>query len=604
MKRHNSDGRSLSKMVIAIIAFTSLLSISISCLILDRVIERHDEELIKVIAADVFDNINRELLKPLIVARTMAHDHFLRQNLKSEASIPFETEVEIMKAYLNTIKEGFGYSCAALTSNTTMNYYTYKGFHKRVSPLYDEYDIWYKNFVDSGAEYHFDVNLDETNSDIWTIFADARLDDEDGNLLGVCAIGVLMADMQKMFREAEETYHIKINLVDENGLIKVDSNLYKIENALIESVIDADRDEQMRLHKTDKAYVIMKYIPEFDWYLVIQRDRSRQISTFSNLIAYMLLGFCISMAIVLTLVQLSVSRKQRQIEELAKKHGIASYAGLYASVHLIDLKDDSIHELSRKENFNLFNVADGGQAEVRLKAAIREMTAPESLTDILEFINLKTLPTRMKSKAAIEQEFLSRQQGWLKAYFLTADSDQAVFAIEQIDAEKRREEQLVYMSETDAMTGLNNRGSGERKISALMEVGCEGMFCLLDADKFKSVNDTYGHDVGDKVIKAIADCLKKTLRNSDIVMRLGGDEFAFYALGVTNEENGRIVINRLFNEVNKIDIAELGDRKITISLGATLFSEKEPCKFADLYKRADIGVYVSKKTPGNQYSFH
>ena len=87
--------------------------------------------------------------------------------------------------------------------------------------------------------------------------------------------------------------------------------------------------------------------------------------------------------------------------------------------------------------------------------------------------------------------------------------NQIVFAIELIDEEKQRENHLLYLSETDAMTKLNNRGGGEKKITELISEGTEGMFCLLDADKFKSINDNFGHDVGDKVIIAIADCLKK-----------------------------------------------------------------------------------------------
>ena len=125
------------------------------------------------------------------------------------------------------------------------------------------------------------------------------------------------------------------------------------------------------------------------------------------------------------------------------------------------------------------------------------------------------------------------------------------------------------------------------------------MFCLLDADKFKSINDNFGHEVGDKVIKAIAQCLKKSFRNSDIVMRLGGDEFAAYALGVTNEEQVKIIVNRLFSEIDKIDIPEIGDRKITISLGSALFSIKDACSFTEIYKRADSAAYISKKTQGN-----
>ena len=610
MKRNLSDSRSISKMVVAIIAFTSLLSISISCLILSEVIERHDEELIKVIVSNVHEDINKELIKPIMVAQTMANDQFLRENLKAETSIPFDEEVEILSVYLDSIAKSFNYSCVAVTSNATMNYYTQKGFYKKVSPLYDEYDTWYKKFVEKDVEYNFDVNLDETNNDVMTVFVDTKIRDENGNLLGVCAVGMLMERLQDIFIKAESAHHIKINLVDRHGLIKVDSQSYKIENALIDSVIDTQTNNQIVLKKVEDIYIITKYIPEFDWYLVIQRDSNREIGTFSNLIFYMLVGFFFAMVIVLTAVQWSVSRKQRQIEDLAKKHGIASHSGLYASMHLIDLSDDSIHELSRDPNMNLLNLGDGNNAAMRFHAAVNQMTDKDELQNMLQFIDLNTLEERMANSLAIHHEFLSRQHGWCKAHFMVVDQNhsgnihQFVFAIEVIDAAKQREKQLISLSETDAMTGLLNRGSGEKKIRTLISGGIEGMFCMLDADKFKSVNDNYGHDVGDKVIIAIADCLKKAFRNTDVIMRLGGDEFSAYLLGVTDEERGRIAIERFFKEIEKIDIPELGERKITISLGASVFDGTADCSFEEIYKRADEATYVSKKTVGNCMTFN
>ncbi len=596
-------------MVIAIIAFTSLLSISISCLILNRVIESHNEEMLKVLVSYVYDDINRELLRPLIVAQTVTHDRFLIENLKAEKTIPFDTEVEILSKYLSSIKDGFGYSCAAITSNGTMRYYTYKGFHKIVAPLYDEYDIWYKNFVEDGVRYSFDVNHDEINDDIWTLFADARIEDENGNLLGVCAIGMLMENIQTMLAAEEDRYKIKINLVDKNGMIKVDTDSYRIESARIESAIGVEPNEQIILKKLDDVYLIIKYIPEFDWFLVIQRDKNREIGTFSNLILYMLTGFLLTLMVVLTLVQLSVSRKQRQIEEMAKKHGLASHAGLYATMHLIELVDDSIHELSRQPKIELMRIADGGDVQNRLTYAVKEMTDLQSQPSMLAFINLKTLETRLDDKNMIHMEFLSRKHGWCKAYFIVADQNpsgrinEIVFAIEVIDAEKQRESRLMYLSQIDALTGLRNRGSGEKAINDLLSKGAEGMFCLFDADKFKTINDNYGHDVGDKVLKAIADCMKRAFRISDVTMRLGGDEFAAYVVGIVDEKKGRAMVERLFEEINRIDLPELGERKITISLGAALFSERTPCTFDELYKRADNGVYASKKVAGNAVTF-
>ena len=160
------------------------------------------------------------------------------------------------------------------------------------------------------------------------------------------------------------------------------------------------------------------------------------------------------------------------------------------------------------------------------------------------------------------------------------------------------------LSETDALTGIRNRGSGEAEIKRLIVLKKYGMFCLFDADKFKAVNDTFGHEAGDSVIKALANAMNNALREYDIFMRLGGDEFAFYAVGIQDEDDGRAVIERLFDFISQISIPELKGQEVHVSLGASFFTPKSLERtFDDLYKRADKNLYNSKKLGGNAYSF-
>lgn len=173
-----------------------------------------------------------------------------------------------------------------------------------------------------------------------------------------------------------------------------------------------------------------------------------------------------------------------------------------------------------------------------------------------------------------------------------------------ITDKKKLEDELLILSETDVLTGIRNRRSGEAKIEELIGSGAKGMFCLLDIDKFKSINDNYGHNVGDKALIAVADCLKRSFRSSDITMRLGGDEFASFAVGIETETQGAECINRFFSEVEKIDIPEIGSGKISVSLGAVLFSNRKADEFDKIYAMADSTMYVCKKNRGNYFSFH
>lgn len=160
-----------------------------------------------------------------------------------------------------------------------------------------------------------------------------------------------------------------------------------------------------------------------------------------------------------------------------------------------------------------------------------------------------------------------------------------------------------FESETDALTQISNRRNGEREIKNLFRNEKYGMFCLFDVDKFKSINDTYGHGVGDKVLIAIGQCVKETFRDRDVVFRLGGDEFVAYAVGVLDENAGKIVIDRLMNAVDNISIPEMGDKKVSISLGATFYLGADGDTFDTVYKRADVATYESKEFTGNKYSF-
>ncbi len=168
---------------------------------------------------------------------------------------------------------------------------------------------------------------------------------------------------------------------------------------------------------------------------------------------------------------------------------------------------------------------------------------------------------------------------------------------------QRNNRRLRRLSEIDALTGINNRGGGEAKIRSLIRQRIPGMFCLLDIDKFKSINDTYGHSVGDQVLIAMADCMKEVFRDRDIVMRLGGDEFAVYVPQVCDKENGVKIIERFFEAIHLMRVEDLDGHEVNVSLGAAFYDGAPEDDFASLYLRADKGTYISKKMIGNTYHF-
>ncbi len=253
--------------------------------------------------------------------------------------------------------------------------------------------------------------------------------------------------------------------------------------------------------------------------------------------------------------------------------------------------------------------SDIDDAQIFIVSEMNKLVDDSSKRVLTEFVNLNTLPDRLASGKNLILEFLNHDQLWNRARFISSHSpgadnpDKILFLIENIDLEKREREKLIYLSETDPLTGILNRRSGESKIKSLIAGEKHGLYALFDADKFKSVNDNFGHDVGDKVIVAVAECLCKTFSNYDVVMRLGGDEFAVYVMSVTDRDAASALMRKLFNHIDKIVIKELGDFKINLSVGIAFFGAGRQSRFESLYREADFAMYESKKIHGNSMTF-
>lgn len=155
----------------------------------------------------------------------------------------------------------------------------------------------------------------------------------------------------------------------------------------------------------------------------------------------------------------------------------------------------------------------------------------------------------------------------------------------------RAEEILKYRSEHDALTGIFNRIGFDEMISRLKKERFPLAFALVDVDSFKMINDTYGHEVGDRILVKVAQALDHAFRSSDIVFRFGGDEFAILFNNIAKDQRDFIVRKiQSINEAlqNPID----GLPPVALSVGVAYSS----CGYVDeLYNRADQALYEVKK---------
>lgn len=166
---------------------------------------------------------------------------------------------------------------------------------------------------------------------------------------------------------------------------------------------------------------------------------------------------------------------------------------------------------------------------------------------------------------------------------------------ENTEKKLEQEKKLKIRADYDALTGVTNRGAFEKIVEAKLmaeEEENKGAFLLVDVDRFKGVNDGYGHDIGDAVLKKIAHALRDKFRGGDIVGRLGGDEFALWLDGLP-QENVSYVTERI-DEINQELMAPLdGLPPVSISVGISFPDGGE--NFQNIYKKSDDALYRVKK---------
>jgi diguanylate cyclase (GGDEF)-like protein len=155
----------------------------------------------------------------------------------------------------------------------------------------------------------------------------------------------------------------------------------------------------------------------------------------------------------------------------------------------------------------------------------------------------------------------------------------------------------------DGMTGLNNRrhfmALAEMEWSRFKRYGRPLALLMIDIDFFKSINDRYGHDAGDEVIKTVADVLQKHKRSSDIVARMGGEEFALL-LPEASLESAVAAGDRFRRLLADCHFDTGEDRlQVTISIGAAA-CHPETCGMEQLLKEADVALYEAKRSGRNR----
>ncbi|MCW8917113.1 MAG: diguanylate cyclase, partial [Magnetovibrio sp.] len=159
------------------------------------------------------------------------------------------------------------------------------------------------------------------------------------------------------------------------------------------------------------------------------------------------------------------------------------------------------------------------------------------------------------------------------------------------------------MARTDALTGMNNRLAFFEQSDSIHKMATRHnhiyAVILFDIDFFKKINDTYGHQIGDEALKALAKVVLRTVRETDVAGRIGGEEFAII-LPETTHENASLLAARLRQNISEIVIQKSNANvTFTASFGIACHSQKDD-RFEDIMEWSDQALYQAKETGRNK----
>jgi len=168
-----------------------------------------------------------------------------------------------------------------------------------------------------------------------------------------------------------------------------------------------------------------------------------------------------------------------------------------------------------------------------------------------------------------------------------------------------KSEALQEIAFHDHLTGLPNRllllDRIDQAIAYSNRSGKNFVVCFMDLDGFKSINDHYGHDVGDMVLKEVAIRFKDSVRASDTIARIGGDEFVFLLIDGVEEDGFEIVLDRVNKNINQpIGLQSGKNVQVGLSIGITTYPIDQSSP-EDLLKHADKAMYLAKKSKVEKY---
>lgn len=352
-----------------------IISLGFACVTLEshlaykQIFDRNIRSISELGSLTIYHEIDKALTMPVAVSLSMANDAFLHAWLREENMRPGDAALKRkLLQYLAGLQKKFNYNSLFVVSEGDRTYFHHEGkSRKTISPLNPK-DAWYYDFLKSNQPYGLIVDQDEADHNVLTVFVNCRVEDADGNLLGVVGVGLKMREIQNILTSYECRFALKAFLVNDQGVVQVASDSALIEkNNLFAAPPLSGLKERFLGHKDEiearwldlgsqNICMFSRYVGTLGWYLIVEKDTSPLLNAFKIQLLQNALTALLVVAAVLLLISYLMSRHNTMLAKLAVTDKLTSLPNRGALDQIIRAEVAAVQDWNRTIHAFLFDV--------------------------------------------------------------------------------------------------------------------------------------------------------------------------------------------------------------------------------------------------------
>jgi len=307
--------------------------------------------------------------------------------------------------------------------------------------------------------------------------------------------------------------------------------------------------------------------------------------------------FFVEFGMILTLLESEIIATSKQREEYR-----VLFDGNPLPMWITDLETHAFLKVNRSAVLHY-----GYSQDEFLSMSLKDICPPEDAAELDSRLQNESEATFISGPWTHLKKNQTRIQVDTASHRILFEGCNARFTLAQDVTERQQlHDRLVHQANHDALTGLPNRlllsDRMEQTLASAARHGNMAAVICLDLDRFKQINDTYGHAVGDLCLRKLADRLCARLRASDTVARSGGEEFTVLLGGLTSAADAELVVAELLTGIRQPFAVDGYNLDISASIGIAMYPGDGTDSQA-LWRAADTAMYRAKHSGGNQYLF-